>query len=76
MPKATFAQRFTESFKISDRKAITNGTNIMIVVANIRSGGQLHAVQLSFHYMLYYAWFEKPHHQRNQKCHSPKKPQH
>ena len=38
MPNATFAQRFIESFKARDRKAITNGTNIMIVVANISSG--------------------------------------
>ena len=33
-----FAQRFIESFKVKDRKAITNGTNIMIVVSRINSG--------------------------------------
>ena len=38
MPRAAFAQRFIESFRVRDRKAITNGTNIMIVVANISSG--------------------------------------
>jgi len=38
MPRATFAQRFIESFKLRDRKAITSGTNIITVVANISSG--------------------------------------
>lgn len=38
MPNTTFAQRFTEPVKVSERKAITNGTNIMTTAAKISSG--------------------------------------
>jgi hypothetical protein len=64
MPKTKLAQRFIESFKVRDRKAIANGTNIMIAVGNTSSDAICMPVRSKKHYR-----------HVNQECHYPEKPQ-